>query len=460
VAGKILIVDDISTNRIVLKVKLAAAFYQTVQAASGKEAIELARELRPDLILLDINLPDADGIEVCREIKSGPATRGIPIVMVSAERNESMRLSALRAGAEDVFWKPFDDAVLLARLRSILRAREAEQELGLRDATYRELGLAETAAPFDREASVVMIAPARMIAEGWASAIAPHMRCRTTILDPATALLALEDFVVPDVILVAADLGAPDGGLRLLSELRSRRATRFSSICVALPLEAQETAAIALDLGASDLIEFHASGEEMALRLQTQVERKRRADRLRSTVEAGLKLAMTDPLTGLHNRRYAIPHLGRMARRAADSGRSFALMVLDLDRFKTVNDTHGHAAGDAVLVEVAQRFRHNLRSVDLVARFGGEEFVVALPDIALGPAQATAERLRRVVQDQPVLLPGGVAVRVTLSIGLAMGGGEDEADSAVDLLIDRADRALMAAKAEGRNQVTVSRSAA
>jgi two-component system cell cycle response regulator len=286
------------------------------------------------------------------------------------------------------------------------------------------------------------------------------MRCRTTILDPATALLALEDFVVPDVILVAADLGAPDGGLRLLSELRSRRATRFSSICVALPLEAQETAAIALDLGASDLIEFHASGEEMALRLQTQVERKRRADRLRSTVEAGLKLAMTDPLTGLHNRRYAIPHLGRMARRAADSGRSFALMVLDLDRFKTVNDTHGHAAGDAVLVEVAQRFRHNLRSVDLVARFGGEEFVVALPDIALGPAQATAERLRRVVQDQPVLLPGGVAVRVTLSIGLAMGGGEDEADSAVDLLIDRADRALMAAKAEGRNQVTVSRSAA
>ncbi len=459
-AGKILIVDDISTNRIVLKVKLAAAFYQTYLAASGAEALRLAREIRPDLVLLDIQLPDADGVDICYRIKREGQTRGIPVVMVSAVRDENARIRALRAGAEDVFWKPLDDAVLLARLRSILRAREAEQELGLRDATYREFGFAEPAAGFDREATVVLITPARATALAWQQAISPRLRCRAVILDPATALLQLDDTIVPDVILVAADIGAPQDGLRLLSEFRSRRATRFSAICVALPAEPRETAAMALDLGADDLIEAGASPEEIALRLQAQIVRKRRADRLRSSVEAGLKLAMTDPLTGLHNRRYAIPHLARIARRAAESGRSFAVMVLDLDRFKSVNDTYGHAAGDAVLVEVAERFRSNLRAVDLVARLGGEEFLVALPDITLAAAQATAERLRRVAQDRPIPLPGGQTAIVTLSIGLAMGGEPAGDETPVDQVVECADRALMGAKSEGRNQVTVFRSAA
>ena len=103
-------------------------------------------------------------------------------------------------------------------------------------------------------------------------------------------------------------------------------------------------------------------------------------DQLRASVEDRLRLAMTDPLTGLHNRRYAMAHLSRIAERAAVAGRTFALMILDLDRFKAINDTHGHAAGDAVLAEVAARLSAQLRPIDLVARIGGEEFLIALPD--------------------------------------------------------------------------------
>nr|WP_290428619.1 GGDEF domain-containing protein [Defluviimonas salinarum] len=166
---------------------------------------------------------------------------------------------------------------------------------------------------------------------------------------------------------------------------------------------------------------------------------------------------MTDPLTGLNNRRYALPHLARIAERARAAGRQFAVMVLDLDRFKAINDSRGHAAGDAVLIEVAARLRGNLRAVDLLARIGGEEFLVALPDTTPEAAQATAERLRRVIGDRPVPMPdGAAAIPVTLSIGLALGPGP----ASVEDLVDLADRALMGSKADGRNIVTVGRSAA
>ncbi len=148
-----------------------------------------------------------------------------------------------------------------------------------------------------------------------------------------------------------------------------------------------------------------------------------------------------------------MPHLSRLAEHAADTGRPFAVMVLDLDRFKAVNDTFGHAAGDAVLTEVARRLQDNLRTVDLVARIGGEEFLVAMPDTDLSEAQMAAERLCRIVARSPVIVPDGLAIEVTISIGLAM-GGRREAD--LNRLIARADEALLGSKSGGRNQVMVS----
>ena len=182
----------------------------------------------------------------------------------------------------------------------------------------------------------------------------------------------------------------------------------------------------------------------MALRIRRQLDRKAQADRLRATVEDGLKLAMTDPLTGLFNRRYALPHLSRIAARALAENRPFAVMVLDIDRFKLVNDQYGHAAGDTVLREVALRVKDNLRSVDLVARFGGEEFLVAMPDTDLTSARLAAERLRAVVENTPVTLPNGTGqVQVTLSIGVAIGGLPDVEKETVERLVDCADQALL-----------------
>ena len=265
----------------------------------------------------------------------------------------------------------------------------------------------------------------------------------------------------PDLLVIPAGLKSGASGLILLAELRSRAQTRHSAIVVVHEDGDLFSAIAALDMGADDVLTTTCSGTEMALRIRRQLDRKAQADRLRSTVEDGLKLAMTDPLTGLFNRRYALPHLSRIAARAVADDRPFAVMVLDIDHFKRVNDQHGHASGDAVLQEVARRIKENLRSVDLVARFGGEEFLVAMPDTDLTSARIAAERLRTVIENKPVTVPGNTAsVQVTLSIGVAIGGLPDESARTVETLVDQADKALLWAKSEGRNQVTFGQSAA
>lgn len=456
-SGKVLIVDDVATNRIVLKVKLATAHYETIQAATGNEALMLAAELVPDLILLDVELPDMDGIEVCRRLRAAPQTRDIPVVMISAFRDRDRRIAALQAGASEILWKPVDELVLLARLRSLLRARENSAELGLRAETCRELGLAEPPAAYVGRATIALLDDRIEEALQLKRRLSAFTPDRLVILD-RDAAFAPGARGAPDVFVLQARMGRAGDCLRILSELRSRHATRDAAICLVVGPGDQETAAIALDLGADDLIDAGASPEEMALRLRAQAQRKRDIERLRARVDDGLRMAVTDPLTGLHNRRYALAQLGRLAAQARQADRPLAVMVLDLDRFKEVNDTHGHAAGDAVLVAVSDRLRANLRAGDLLARIGGEEFLLAMPEAPLPAAREAAERLRRVIAETPVALANGQRVTVTASVGLALGDPRDAA--AVDLLIDEADAALLASKALGRNQVQIARPAA
>jgi two-component system cell cycle response regulator len=164
-----------------------------------------------------------------------------------------------------------------------------------------------------------------------------------------------------------------------------------------------------------------------------------------------------DPLTGIYNRRYAAQHMNRVMERARETDGVFAVMMIDLDKFKTINDRFGHDAGDAVLREFSRRLQENIRGVDLVARFGGEEFFVAMPDVDRHAAAAAAERIRRAIEDAPVLLPGGAGeVDVTVSIGVAIATA---ADNDAEAIIKRADNALFASKEAGRNRVSFARAA-
>jgi two-component system cell cycle response regulator len=458
--GKILIVDDVAANRIVMKVKLTAAGYLPLLAHDGAACLSTARAERPDLVLLDLALPDLSGIEVLQALRGDPATRSIPVVIFSACRDAPARAAAFRAGADDFISKPVDDQTLLARIRSFLRAQEDSGSHG----GMSLLGLSEAAASFEGPTKP---APARIaiVTERPETAmmlrrdLAPHCADVLVPMSPVEALAeGLKTEGAPDLFLIEADLSASGSGLRLMSDLRSRSATRNAAFCLHVGAGAVGAMAVAYDLGAHDLVTQAVPPQEIALRLSRLLSRKREGDRLRASVQDGLRLAVIDPLTGLHNRRYGMAQLTAICDRATQAGTGFAVMVVDLDRFKSVNDRWGHAAGDDVLVEVADRLSRNLRSGDLLARIGGEEFLIALPDTPLTEAQGVADRLCRAVAETPVALRVGVDLPVTVSIGLALCAGEGVvAVDAVSQIVHRADRALLDSKAAGRNQVTLAR---
>jgi two-component system cell cycle response regulator len=259
---------------------------------------------------------------------------------------------------------------------------------------------------------------------------------------------------------VQDDGNDPTGTLRFLSELKSHQATRHSAVCVLGRSGEGEEAAIAFDLGADDVVGPDVTADELAMRTRGLIRRKRRGDQKRARIEDNLRLAMIDPLTGLYNRRFALPQLATIAARAAETGSPFAVMVIDLDRFKLVNDQHGHGAGDQVLVEVSRRLTANLRAGDLLARIGGEEFLVALPDAGMPLARTVAERLCHAIEERPIRLASGIQLKVTVSIGVTVSDCGRTGPVSADAVIEAADLALLESKGSGRNQVTFRLSAA
>lgn len=461
--GKVLIVEGLATNRIALKVKLSSACYDVLQTNMAAEAQNLAEFQKPDLIILSDELPDGSGLELCQRLKRRPQTAHIPVVMLTSKREKALRLAALQAGADDILTKPIDDLVMLARLRSLLRARDASEELRLRESTNKALGFAETPPEFNKRANISLVTPDRRTGMVWKTALEERLAHNISAVVLSDALRGLgESSETPDVFVVTLDPSMPDTGLRLLADIRARSKTRHAGVIVVINDAGRDASVDALDLGANDILQDGFDIDEFALRLTTQVQRKVTADRLRERVRDGLRAAVIDPLTGLFNRRYAMPHLLRIAENAHKKHKNFAVMVADLDHFKRINDRYGHAAGDAVLAEVAERIRETFRGVDLVARIGGEEFLVAMPDVSLAQAKAAASRLCAVVRETPIYIPSqDLAVPVTISIGLAMGTDCDDApETWVHTLLDRADQALYGAKSLGRNQVTLGRPAA
>jgi len=462
--GKILIVDQIATNRIMLKVKLLGAFYTVLQAETMKDCLRMARNHQPDMIISALNLPDGTAAQLCEALTAAPPTANIPVLAIGEAPSTELRLETLKAGAQDVACKPVDDVLLLGQVRNLIRAKHAAADWQMRDDTCRALGLAEPQVDFGHAGHSVLICDDLVCAQLWARELRSSLRSRLSVTRPADALRDVTANKLPDtfVLVLPSDAAQAAVVLRLVSSLRANQATRHAGI-IALQLKPNgQIAANALDLGVDDLMTNGFEPLELALRIKKLTHRKQLAAQMRSTVRNGLQAAVFDELTGLHNRRYAMPHLTRIADQARTDGQAFAVMLADLDHFKRINDVFGHASGDAVLIEVSKRLKARLRADDLVARIGGEEFLIAMPNTDLTTARAAAQRLCNDISARPFFVPGQTdPIHVTISIGLAFGGGKHKTvtDTAQGLL-DEADKGLYTAKVQGRNQVTVSRPAA
>jgi two-component system cell cycle response regulator len=419
---------------------------------NGPDAIAVCEQGLCDIVLLDVMMPGMDGFEVCRRLKNSPVTAHIPVVMVTALDQPGDRVRGLDAGADDFLTKPVDDTALLARVRSLVRLKSVTDELRTRAMASRDYGigdpLAAAVAETGQNAHVLLVDDRASSFERLSAALSLYHRVEVES-DPHQALIrAAEDGF--DVVVVSLGLQDYDG-LRLCSQLQSLDRTR--NIAVLLIAEADDRARVlrGLDLGASDFVLRPVDRNELVARVRTQVRRKRFGERLRESVQASLELAVTDALTGLHNRRYLDSHIAALFADSVARGRQLSMLLLDIDRFKSINDTYGHDAGDEVLREFALRVRAHTRGIDVVARFGGEEIVVLVPDTPLDGARNVAERIREQVETVPFPIHGGARrIAVTVSIGVAARQPGD--GSGADIL-KRADLALYRAKDEGRNRV-------
>ncbi|MFC0384098.1 PleD family two-component system response regulator [Muricoccus vinaceus] len=443
--ARVLVVDDIAANLKLLEARLNAEYYEVALANSGPDALRAANAWAPDVILLDVMMPGMDGYEVCRHLKASPLTAHIPVVMITALVEQAERVRGLEAGADDFLSKPVDHATLFARLRALLRTKQVLDAFRLRAETAKDLGFE----PMPDPSRSVAGAHALLATEDDAEAMSLSgilAQDGVVVTRAADVNTAWDRLLHEEFDLAVLSLWLDEGeGLRLASRMRAQTSMREVPVLLVADVDQRNQVLRGFDLGANDHVLRPVDANELRARARNQIRRKRYQERLRGDLQRSLEMAVTDSLTGLRNRRYVTRHLEGLLRAGGAT-----LLLIDVDRFKAVNDTHGHGVGDAVLKEVAERLRLHLRAVDVVARFGGEEFVVAMAPQPADDAGMVAERLRMAICETPVRV-GQRTLDISISIGVAVA----MPDCTVDTLASAADLALYRAKAKGRNRVEI-----
>lgn len=451
--ARVLVVDDIKANVKLLEARLSAEYFEVLTAFSGPEALSILENERVDIILLDVMMPGMDGFEVCERLKQNPDTQHIPVIMVTALDTPQDRLRGLEVGADDFLTKPVDDVALVTRVKNLARLKMLTDEMSMRAETGSQMGLSSQNTPIfsnqDISGKILIVEDQPRSADRISRNLSTRHKVQIET-NPQQALFQLAD-QEHDLLIISLDLEGVDG-LRLCSQVRSLERTRNLPILIIVNPEDKARLMRGLEMGVNDYMVRPICVNEMMARVNTQVRRKMYADYLRNCLETRVELAITDALTGLHNRHYLETHLKTLFEDSQKNNKSLALLMTDIDYFKSVNDSFGHDAGDKVLKEFARRLRSNTRSVDLACRIGGEEFVIVMPDTSLTECYNVAERLRRAVESEKFNVRDGQdPLEITTSIGIT---ALDSSVTTLEGLLKKADNALYCAKRDGRNRVS------
>lgn len=485
--ARILIADDDPALLTAVSWILKEHGYEVDAASGGAAVFEQLERHVPDLMLLDIMMPDADGIAVLERLKSDERWREIPVVMLTAMPPEQAAVRTLELGASDFIKKPFRVRELLARVQAQLRQRDAllAARAALRQAEAELLRAREEAQSRRDLAEILHEVTGELTADEIYRILARRVaralgisHCSIVLARPgdATGIVAtaFEDPRVRNLeirlerypeIRAALDTGHPVlvedalvspvfADARRLWE-REGRTVRIRSV-IALPftLDRRQAGVFFLRTERGEQALTHADAQFADTVIRAGVAAIRRAQLIESTRADNVRLealATTDALTRLLNRRGLVERLSTEMDRARRYGTVLALLMIDVDHFKEINDTWGHLTGDAVLAEVARLLQGAVRTVDLVARYGGEEFVVILPETPLDGAATFAERIRERLAQHPFGADVGRSVHLTASIGVA--SFPSPRGETIEDLLARADEALYRAKAAGRNRV-------
>ncbi|MGF1456153.1 MAG: PleD family two-component system response regulator [Alphaproteobacteria bacterium] len=454
--ARVLIIDDTEANVILLTATLTADYYDVVTATSGEAGLQRARSDPPDLVLLDVMMPGLDGFQVCRFFKADPQLAHIPVVLVTALSRPEDRVKGLEAGADDFLTKPVDTMILMARVKNLVRTKIAMDELRQRCASTRvpaEVRMRVNAedradAPAGPDARILLVTDDPGIAPAIGAAIEGLGVLEIKTM-PEDVIWAIQQEPY-DLVMLTMGLRSADP-MRLCSQVRSTVHTRHVPILMISDADHRALLPRAYDIGINDSLDCPLDPAEVRARVKAQLRQKRYHDDLRTTIDRTMEMAYTDVLTGLYNRTFLDGQLPRLFQETRERNQPLAVLLFDLDAFKAINDTYGHAAGDEVLRQFARTLQNGLRSHDVAFRIGGEEFLVLMPRTGFEAAHAIAERVRDRVACFPFFLPQiGRDINVTVSAGVHVHQGDPVP---LDALLAPADAALYRAKDAGRNRV-------
>jgi two-component system cell cycle response regulator len=472
-AGKILLVDDDASLVRTLTYILKERGYEVVVSHGGENVFTLLAEEKPHLLLLDIMMPKVDGLALLQRLKQDERFRHVPVLMLSSMPPEEATVKSLGLGAADFISKPFKVKELFARVEAQIRLAQAlsqaREEARSRSALVDILHeITDSLKPDEiyhilarrvarvlniSKCSMVLAKPGDKVGIVVASFENPMLRNLEIELarypEIQQALSTGHRVLVTDV---ATDALYADERLRWQSE--GVEVPTRSAVALPFFMKDRQVGVFFLRTTGQDapltpadaqfaetVIRTAVAAIEKAYDFETAVLDRRRFE----------ELAATDALTGTLNRRALAETLEAELDRARRYNLYLSILLADLDRFKQVNDERGHLAGDAVLRQVGELLRREARSVDIVARFGGEEFVVVMPETTIQGAGVFAERVRSKVEEHDFAQPGEIPLRLTISIGLA--GYPNERVISADTFVALADQALYRAKNEGRNLV-------
>ena len=445
----VLVVDDLEQNVKLLEAQLLSEYYTVITASSGKMALDKLKEHEIDVILLDVMMPEMDGFETCKKIKSDPETIHIPVVMVTALSDIEDRIKGLEAGADEFITKPVNNIALFARVKSLSRMKSIIDELKLRNKVSEELGgkIIELTDNFI-DSKILILDDDVLQAKNIKSYLSP-LTSNVYNLSSQKELDSFDSFA-PDLVIISCQIDIEDP-LRIGVMLRSRSDFK-NSVLMLLAEEENITMVIkGIELGMNDYFIYPVDKSELQARVKTQLRRKKYQDDLRKELEESVDLSTKDGLTGLFNRRYLDIHINQIITKIHQTDQKLCMLMLDMDNFKEVNDKFGHPAGDAILKHLSKILKSSFRVTDLIARYGGEEFVVLLNNINLREAYKIAESMRKKISNTKFYIPNNIKpLHKTISIGAA-----EYNNDLVEDFINNADKALYVAKNNGRNKVEV-----
>lgn len=451
--ARVLVVDDLLPNVKLLQAKLESEYYEVITAHNGKQALDMVEKHMPDIVLLDVMMPEMDGFEACKRLKGDPKTADIPVIMITALNDVQDRVQGLNAGADDFLTKPINDLALFARIRSLVRLKQMTDEIKIRDQAGGEFGREDDIFKEIgdiKDARIVVvdddISQAKLIAEKLT-----ELEYKVEIIDHPDQGMKIEDAQNCDLIVVSTQLAEVDG-LGLCANFRRNELTKNIPLLIMIEENNTELMVKGLDMGINDYLMIPIDANETLARVNIQLKRKRYQDALRKKQQQKLSQAVTDALTGLYNRRYFDTHIGKLLQSAEEAHKKLSLIIIDIDHFKDINDNYGHLSGDEVLKQLPEIMKANVRASDLPVRYGGEEFVIVMPRTLLHDAATVAERIRKAVEEYSFTIPAGEgSLRCTISVGVSA----SKAGDSVGSMVERADQALYHVKNTGRNRVAV-----